>query len=322
MRRTLHFSYLWPEIKNKSFLSSEFIAWNDCRTTSLIERYVNENTRKANLVKSICGLPFSNCFSSLKCRWLIENVPSIHEAVQSNQCYFGTLDTYILWHLTGGVDDGVHSTDVTNAARTMLMNLQSCDWDTDLCHYFQIPRKILPQIRSNAEVFGYVYKGPLKGIPIAASLTEQSGTLLGQMCFNLHQSVCHYDDGCNLLVNTGQEIIDSANGLLTTVAFRLGAAQKTFYALEGAIAYAGSAIQWLKENLSVKDEAASGHAITNGGALLQTFIGESSILSTYSSGSNFGTLTTLDNVNPSTNVVFVPALSGLYSPYWKHNASG
>lgn len=303
--------------------SYTFKAWNDCRTTPIIERYFTENRKKANLVKSICGLPFSNCFSSLKCRWLIENVPSIREAVENNECYFGTLDTYIIWHLTGGLNDGVHVTDVTNASRTMLMNLEKLEWDDDLCHYFQIPKKILPAIRSSSEILGYIYSGPLKGLPIASCMSEQSGTLLGQMCIYTQQTTCYYDDGCNLLVNTGQEIIDSDNGLLTTVAFQLGAKQKPFYALEGAIAYAGSAVTWLKENLNLKDESTSNtQALMNGGTLLQTYIGESSILSTYSSGSNIGTLTAFDSSIPITNVVFIPALSGLYSPYWKHNSSG
>lgn len=143
-------------------------AWNDCRTSYIIERILSKNRNKINLLKSICGLPFSNCFSSLKCRWLIENIPSIKEATQKGECYFGTLETYILWNLTGGLDDGVHLTDVTNASRTMLMNLETLDWDANLCHFFQIPKSILPKIRSCAEIFGYVYEGPLKGIPIAA----------------------------------------------------------------------------------------------------------------------------------------------------------
>lgn len=145
-----------------------FVAWNDCRTTSIIERFLTKNKNKINLLKPICGLPFSNCFSSLKCRWLIENESSIKEAVQKNECYFGTLDTYILWNLTGGLEDGVHLTDVTNASRTMLMNLKTLNWDEKLCHFFQIPMSMLPRIRSCSEIFGYVYEGPLKGIPIAA----------------------------------------------------------------------------------------------------------------------------------------------------------
>lgn len=155
-------------------------------------------------------------------------------------------------------------------------------------------------------------------------LSEQSGSLLGQMCLWPQQATCYYDDGCNLLVNTGEEIIDSENGLLTTIAFQLGSDKKPFYALEGSVAHAGSAVSWLKENLSVKDEAApnNNQLVANGASLVQTYVGESSVLSTYSSGSNLGTLTAIDNPNPSSNVVFVPALNGLYAPYWKHNASG
>lgn len=143
------------------------------------------------------------------------------------------------------------------------------------------------------------------------------------MCIKPQQATSYYDDGCNLTVNTGQEIIDSEHGLLTTVAFQLGPKKKPFYALEGSVAYAGSAIGWLKDNFSLKDEVAPNNLTTaNGASLVQTYVGESSILSTYSSGSNLGTLTAIDNLNPSTNVVFIPALSGLYSPYWRHNASG
>lgn len=147
--------------------------------------------------------------------------------------------------------------------------------------------------------------------------------MLGQMCIKPYQLTCHYDDGCNLLVNTGQEIIDSDHGLITTVAFQLGPKMKPFYALEGSTGYAGSAISWLKENLQLKDDAApNSQIIANGASLIQTYVGESSILSTYSSGSNLGTLTAIDTPNAATNVVFVPALSGLYAPYWRHNASG
>lgn len=143
------------------------------------------------------------------------------------------------------------------------------------------------------------------------------------MCLQPQQATCYYDDGCNLLANTGQEIIDSQHGLLTTVAFQLGPKKQPFYALEGSVAYAGSAISWLKDNLAVKDEAVpANQTVANGASLVQTYVGESSVLSTYSSGSNLGTLTAFDNPNMSTNVVFVPALSGLYAPYWKHNASG
>lgn len=126
------------------------------------------NHNKINFLKSICGLPFSNCFSALKCKWLMENVASVREAVQNRQCMFGTLDTWILWQLTGGVDGGVHATDVTNASRTMLMNLETLKWDSHLCAFFKIPKFILPDIRSCAEVYGYVYDGALKGVPIAA----------------------------------------------------------------------------------------------------------------------------------------------------------
>lgn len=134
----------------------------------MINTILAKNHNRINCLKSICGLPFSNCFSAIKCKWLIDNVPSIKSAVRNHQCLFGTLDTWILWNLTGGINDGVHITDVTNASRTMLMNLETLEWDSYLCTFFQIPKFILPKIKSCAEIYGYVYDGPLKGIPIAA----------------------------------------------------------------------------------------------------------------------------------------------------------
>lgn len=146
---------------------SIFTAWNDTRTTTLVNTILSKHHQKTNLLKSVCGLPFSNCFSAIKCKWLIENVPTIKETVRSKTCLFGTLDTWILWNLTGGCDDGVHVTDVTNASRTMLMNLRTLDWDLQLCTFFQIPDHILPKIKSCSEIYGYVYDGPLKGVAIA-----------------------------------------------------------------------------------------------------------------------------------------------------------
>lgn len=159
---------IWISYKWVSDCNGLISAWNDCRTSTLLSTILAKNHNKTNYLKSICGLPFSNCFSAIKCKWLLENVPSIREAINNRQCMFGTLDTWILWHLTGGTDDGVHATDVTNASRTMLMNLETLDWDSHLCTFFKIPNFILPKIRSCAEIYGYVYDGPLKGVPIAA----------------------------------------------------------------------------------------------------------------------------------------------------------
>lgn len=324
-------------------------AWNDCRTSSILETIFTKTYNKINYLKSVCGLPFSNCFSALKCRWLIDNIPSIQESIRNRECLFGTLDTWIIWNLTGGKDNGTHVTDATNASHTMLMNITTLEWDEQLCNFFKIPSFILPSIQSCAEIYGYVLDGPLKGVPIAAvstfrlsslvfefeneifiifqCISEQSASLLAQCCVNAQQMTCTFDDGCSLMVNTGEEIIDSNNGLLTTIAFQLGTGKKPSYALEGAVAYAGSAVRWLKENLALNDEAAQNTTSSpvqsngNGGTMhVQTFIGDSAVLSSYSSGSNFGALCNFEP--PQTDVVFVPAFSGLHSPFWKHNSSG
>jgi glycerol kinase len=143
-------------------------AWNDTRTTPTLNRILTKIRHKKNYLKSICGLPFSNCFSAIKIKWLMDNIDGIKATIRDRKCFFGTLDTWILWNLTGGLDDGVHITDVTNASRTMLMSLEQLQWDSSLCTFFQIPAFILPTIKSSAEKYGYVCDGPLKGIPIMA----------------------------------------------------------------------------------------------------------------------------------------------------------
>lgn len=143
-------------------------AWNDTRTTETLNRILSKIRHKKNYLKSVCGLPFSNCFSAVKIKWLMDNVDNIKQTIRDRKCCFGTLDSWILWNLTGGLDEGIHITDVTNASRTMLMNLGTLKWDNNLCTFFQIPAFMLPNIKSSAEKYGYVCDGPLKGIPIMA----------------------------------------------------------------------------------------------------------------------------------------------------------
>lgn len=196
---------------------------------------------KKHLLKSVCGLTISSYFSATKIRWLIENVPEISEGISVNQCFFGTLDTWIIWNITGGINGGVHGTDVTNASHTMLMNLHELKWDKQLCSFFQIPLNILPTIKSCSEIYGFIVGGSLNGVPIAGCIGDQQAALLGQMCLKTGNIVCTYDEGSSILVNTGQEIIDSENGLLSTVSFQLGSKAKPFYSLEGIIGNAGKA---------------------------------------------------------------------------------
>ncbi|XP_037041716.1 glycerol kinase [Bradysia coprophila] len=290
------------------------IAWNDTRTDDIVNKLLTRIHNKKNYLKAVCGLPISNCFSALKVMWIMENVLEVKDVLQSNDLLFGTLDTWILWNLTGGVDGGIHVTDVTNASRTMLMNLETLTWDQNLCTFFRIPPKILPKIKSCSEMYGFVYDGPLQGVPIASCLGDQPASLLGQMCIQTSQATCTYNDSCFLMVNTGQEMIDSENGLLTTIGFKLGPKAKTFYALEGAVSNAGYGISWLKDNMLLNTDIAKKPAMTS-----QSYYGESAVLSSYNSGS---TIFDTANVSQKTDVVFVPSFSGLYSPYWKHDSRG
>lgn len=270
--------------------------WSDIRTKETVEELLSKIKNNKNYLKSVCGLTISTCFSGIKLKWLFENIPEIRDAISENVVHFGTLDTWILWNLTGGLNNGIHLTDVTNASRTMLMSLEKLQWDRRLCNFFKIPMTLLPKIKTCSEVLGYVHDGPLSGVPIASCMGDQNAALLGQMCLKSGQAKCTYEDGCYLLVNTGQEIIDSDHGLLSTVAFQLGPNEKPFYALEGFVANAGSSIHWLRDNLKMNTEINQN--------LSTSYLGNFNVSDT------------------KTDVVFIPALSGLYSPHWKHEARG
>lgn len=216
--------------------------------------------------------------------------------------------------MTGGTENGVHLTDVTNASRTMLMNLETLQWDMRLCYFFRITPKILPGIKSSSEIFGYIRDGSLQGIPIASVIGDQQASLLGQMCVNPGQAVCSFDEGSFLLFNTAQEIIYSDHGLLTTVAFKLGANEKTYYALEGAVPNSGSAMKWLQDTLMISIDE-----IKQNNTLIQRFVSDSPMISSFCSLN----ATVLNNqINNKNDVIFVPAFNGFYSPYWNHNARG
>uniref|UniRef100_A0A2M4BHS6 glycerol kinase n=1 Tax=Anopheles marajoara TaxID=58244 RepID=A0A2M4BHS6_9DIPT len=303
------------------------IGWCDTRTSTVVGGILQRVRGKKNFLKSVCGLPFSNCFSAVKLRWMMENVESVQEAIDEDRALFGTLDCWLIWLLTGGAEAGIHVTDVTNASRTMLMSLETCDWDERLCRFFRIPMKILPEIRSCSEVYGYINEGPLAGIPIASCLGDQQAALLGQMCLKAGQVNCTMDEGTFILFNTAQEIIDSDHGLLSTVAYQLGAHGEVFYALEGAIAHAGSSINWLKRTLALEPPTVVDTMQTSGVGLLPDGSATqmmSSICSTGSPGPySDGTTTVVGNSRKSRfDVIFVPAFSGYYTPYWRYKARG
>ncbi|TRY95296.1 hypothetical protein DNTS_006748 [Danionella cerebrum] len=252
------------------------IVWLDLRTQSTVERLINKTPGKnKNHLKHKTGLPISTYFSAVKLRWLMDNVDKVHEAVLSHRAMFGTVDSWLIWCLTGGKNGGVHCTDVTNASRTMLFNIHSMEWDPELCTYFDIPMEILPRVRSSSEIYGLMFQlsalflteiwafnwyphirgeiintFPLFKI-ITSCLGDQSAALVGQMCFKDGQAKNTYGTGCFLLKNVGTKPVMSDHGLLTTVAYKLGREQPACYALEGSVAIAGAVVRWLKDNLGI-----------------------------------------------------------------------
>uniref|UniRef100_A0A8C9QX45 Probable glycerol kinase n=1 Tax=Scleropages formosus TaxID=113540 RepID=A0A8C9QX45_SCLFO len=212
------------------------IVWLDLRTQSTVERLINKTPgRNKNHLKT--GLPISTYFSAVKLRWLVDNVLEVHEAVQSHRAMFGTIDSWLIWCLTGGRNGGVHCTDVTNASRTMLFNIHTMDWDPELCKYFDIPMEILPKVRSSSEIYGLMCLG------------DQSAALVGQMCFQ--DGHAKNTAGLIALLSLSFQPVMSDHGLLTTVAYKLGRDKPAYYALEGSVAIAGAVVQWLKDNLGI-----------------------------------------------------------------------
>ncbi|XP_057324108.1 glycerol kinase-like isoform X2 [Microplitis mediator] len=266
------------------------IVWMDTRTAVIVDDVLKEvRNKNKNYLKPLCGLPISPYFSALKLKWLLANVPRVQEAVDSKRCMFGTIDSWIIWNLTGGTNGGAHSTDVTNASRTMLMNITTLKWDPILLGFFNIPKEILPQIRSSSEIYGFIQEDMLKGVPISGCLGDQQSALLGQMCLQRGKAKSTYGTGCFLLYNTGTSIVQSQHGLLTTVAYQLGPKSQPIYALEGSIAIAGIILDWLRNNLNIFiDSSNDTECITH--------------------------------KNSTADVTFVPAFTGLYAPYWHKDA--
>jgi glycerol kinase len=260
------------------------LVWQDTRVGDALAAMARNGG--LDRFRRVTGLPLSTYFSSLKIRWLLDHVPGALRQAESSDLLFGNIDTFLVWHLTGGL----HITDVTNASRTQLMNLETLDWDSELLAAFQIPRQILPQIRSSSDVYGAATIPALQGVPIAGVLGDQQAALVGQTCFRAGEAKNTYGTGCFLLMNTGPEIVHSRCGLLTTVAFRFGE-QPAVYALEGSVAITGALVQWIRDNFGL--------------------IANSSEIETLAR-----------TVDDNGGVYFVPAFSGLYAPYWKHEARG
>lgn len=265
------------------------IVWQDTRTQKIVDELGGADG--ADKYKDRVGLPLATYFSGPKIRWILDNVDGAREAAEAGHLAFGTTDCWVLWNMTGGVEGGVHVTDVTNASRTMLMDLRTLDWDPQIAAEMGIPLSMLPEIRSSSEVYGTGRQGGMvPGVPIAGILGDQQAATFGQACFEVGMAKNTYGTGNFMLLNTGTEPVPSKNGLLTTLCYKIGDAPAV-YALEGAIAVTGSLIQWLRDNLKVikeaKDvEALAGAVEDNGGAYV------------------------------------VPAFSGLFAPYWRSDARG
>ena len=266
------------------------IVWQDTRTQKIIDQLAGDEGY--DKYQDRVGLSLTTYFAGPKITWILENVEGAREKAENGDLLFGTTDTWVLWNLTGGPDGGVHVTDVTNASRTMLMNLKTLEWEEDIARDFGIPMSMLPEIRSSAEIYGHgrKAKGLLRGTPIAGILGDQQAATFGQACFEKGMSKNTYGTGNFMLMNTGEEPVISENGLLTTLAYKIGD-QKPICALEGSIAVSGSLIQWLRDNLEIIDEA-----------------GESEALAT--------------SVEDSGGTYFVPAFSGLFAPHWRSDARG
>ncbi|XP_050311790.1 glycerol kinase [Anthonomus grandis grandis] len=285
---------VWKKSTGKPLYNS--IVWLDVRTSSTVDQLLDKipnKTKNKNYLKPLCGLPISPYFSAVKLRWLLDNVPRIKKAVAANDCLFGTIDSWLIWNLTGGAQGGLHLTDVTNASRTMLMNIDSLKWDPVLLNFFGVPPAILPKIKSSSEVYGTIQVGSLRGVQLAGCVGDQQGALLGQQCLQRGQAKATYGTGCFLLYNTGTVKVSSAHGLITTVAYQLGPKSQPVYALEGSVAIAGAALNWLKDNMSLLPSFGDAQTIAEAAILADA--GE---------------------------VYFVPAFSGLYAPYWQQEARG
>ncbi|GAB4533021.1 MAG: glycerol kinase GlpK [Anaerolineae bacterium] len=267
------------------------IVWQDTRTRDICQQLQSDGLE--DIFRAKAGLPIATYFSGPKLRWMLENIPGLRRKAEQGTALFGNVDTWLIWNLTGGPKGGAHITDVTNASRTMLMDLHSLDWDQELLDVLGIPRQILPRIRpsSDPDHYGHTLAdGPLgRALPVCGDLGDQQAALFGQTCYTPGEAKNTYGTGCFMLLNTGPEVVSSQNGLLTTVAYGLPGG--TTYALEGSIAITGAAIQWLRDNLGLIRDAAETEAIAQ-------------------------------SVEDAAGIYFVPAFSGLFAPYWDMDARG
>lgn len=266
---------------------SNAIVWQDTRTSALIAELSRDGGQDRFRAK--VGLPLATYFSGPKICWLLENIPGLRKDAERGEVLFGNVDTWLIWNLTGGINGGVHITDVTNASRTMLMDLHTLAWDNEILDILGIPPAILPEIRSSSEIYGRA-AGVLDGVPICGDLGDQQAAMFGQACYQPGEAKNTYGTGCFMLLNTGSQPVESKSGLLTTLGYKIGN-QPPVYCLEGSIAITGALVQWLRDNLGIIERSADIEPLAR-------------------------------SVDDNGGIYFVPAFSGLYAPHWRADARG
>ena len=278
---------IWNPKTGKPYCNA--IVWQDTRTDVICRKLARFGD--INRFRKRVGLPLATYFSGPKIKWILDNNKDLRSAALKGEVLFGTMDTWLIWNLTGAARGGVHVTDVTNASRTMLMNLETLSWDERMLKAMEIPEKILPKITSSSEVFGWTNISLFKDkIPVAGNLGDQQAALFGQLSLEEGESKNTYGTGCFLLLNTGEKIIQSKSGLLTTVAYKIGK-NKARYALEGSVAIAGALVQWFRDSLGLISKSKEIEELAK-------------------------------TVTDNGGIYFVPAFSGLFAPYWKSDARG
>ena len=277
---------VWDRVTGEPVYNA--IVWQDTRTQPIVDRLADGDVDR---FKQKVGLPLATYFSGTKIAWILENVTGARERAEAGELAFGTTDTWVLWNLTGGPHGGVHATDVTNASRTMFLDLETLQWDESILEAFGVPLAMMPEVRSSSEIYGTAeLSSLLREVPVAGILGDQQAATFGQAAFEAGESKNTYGTGNFLIVNTGEEIVHSSNGLLTTIAYKLGE-DGPRYALEGSIAVTGSLVQWLRDNLGIISSAAEVEELSR-------------------------------SVEDNGGVYFVPAFSGLFAPHWRPDARG
>ncbi len=276
---------VWEKATGKPVYNA--IVWQDTRTDKICNDLAKDGGQ--DRFRKKVGLPLATYFSGPKIRWILDNVKGARARAEKGELLFGNIDTWVIWNLTGGPNGGAHVTDVTNASRTMLMNLKTLDWDEEILKTMGVPRAMLPTIKASSEVYGMAV-GELKGVPVAGDLGDQQAALFGQACYDVGEAKNTYGTGCFMLLNTGTKAVQSKNGLLTTLGYKIGD-QEAVYALEGSIAITGALVQWLRDNLGLIKKSTDVEELAN-------------------------------TVEDNGGIYFVPAFSGLFAPYWKSDARG